>query len=195
MHKSYKAMRVGFAGALLLALASAFTARADAVAEKSMSYAIQPGDVLQISVWKEPDLQVEALVRPDGEISFPLVSQLTAAGKSVDEVRQAITDKLQKYIPDPMVSVTVKAIGGSRFFVLGKVNRPGVFALSTPTDVMQALSLAGGTTPFADVNDIRILRHVGDNQTALSFRYGDVEKGKALEQNVLLLSGDTVVVP
>jgi polysaccharide biosynthesis/export protein len=158
-------------------------------------YHIQPGDSLTVSVWKEPDLQAEVLVRPDGGMSFPLAGDLSAAGHTVDEVRAAIDERLRKYIPDPVVTVAIKQIGGNRVYVIGKVNRPGEFAFSRPLDVMQALSLAGGATPFAAVNDIHILRREAGKQTAITFRYGEIEKGRALEQNVLLQSGDTVVVP
>lgn len=158
-------------------------------------YRIQPGDVLIVSVWKETDLQSEVLVRPDGGLSLPLVGDLQAAGKSVEDVRKAVDERLRKFIPDPVVTIAVKQINGNRVYVLGKVNRPGDFPLSQPIDVMQALSLAGGTTPFAALDDIQILRREHGRQTSLRFKYGEVEKGRHLEQNVLLRSGDTVVVP
>jgi polysaccharide export outer membrane protein len=158
-------------------------------------YAVQPGDILSISVWKEPDLLAELLVRPDGGFSFPLVGEMQAKGQSVEQLQELLTTKLKKFIPDPVVTVAVKLIGGSRIYVIGKVNRPGEYPLYRPLDVMQALSLAGGTTPYASVNDIAILRRDEHKQIAIGFRYGDVEKGKALEQNMLLKSGDTVVVP
>lgn len=159
-------------------------------------YLIQPGDILAVSVWKEPDLQAELLVRPDGGISFPLAGDMLAAGRSVEDVRQNIERNLKKYIPDPAVTVMVKQIGGNYIYVIGKVNRPGQYTFAKQLDVMQALSLAGGATPYADVNDIRILQR--DAKGALrstSFRYTEVEKGKSLDQNIQLKSGDTVVVP
>lgn len=159
------------------------------------SYQVQPGDTLTITVWKETDLQGDVLVRPDGGLSFPLVGGIEAAGKTVDEIRKIVVERLAKYIPDPSVAVMVKKTDGSQIFVVGKVNRPGNFALVRPTDVMQALSLAGGATPFADVNSIRVLRREGDHQQAYRFRYDDVRRGRDLRQNILLHSGDTVVVP
>ena len=163
--------------------------------ETRNDYQIQPGDVLTVSVWKEPDLQADVLVRPDGGLSFPLVGDLQASHRSVHELTQVLTDDLKKFIPDPVVTVAVKAASGSRIYVLGKVSHPGEFPLYRPLDVMQALSLAGGTTPFAALNDIEVLRRDGAHQQALPFRYGDVENGRKLEQNFLLQSGDTVVVP
>lgn len=158
-------------------------------------YGIQPGDVLTISVWKEEGLQSEVLVRPDGGISFPLVGDVSAAGKSVQQLSALISERLAKYIPDPVVTVAVKALTGNTVYVIGKVNRPGEFPATHYLDVMQALSMAGGANAFAALNDIKILRRVGGKQSAISFRYGDVESGKKLEQNIILQSGDIVVVP
>ena len=182
---------------LFAALTLATATRAD-VAEANVpaSYRIQPGDVLAISVWKEPDLQAEVLVRPDGAVSFPLAGDQRAAGRTVDDLRQSIAQRLKQYIPDPVVTVTVRVLGGNRIYVVGKVNRPGEFPFSRPLDVMQSLSLAGGATSFASVNDIRILRRAPDGKLiSIRFRYEEVERGRRLEQNVMLESGDTVVVP
>lgn len=164
-------------------------------ASQSATYRIQPGDVLLVSVWREQDLQSEVLVRPDGGLSFPLAGEIQAMGHTVEEVRVAISERIGKYIPGAVVTVTIKAIGGNRIYVIGKVNRPGEYPFSRPIDVMQALSLAGGTTPYAALNDIRILRRENGQQTSISFRYADVERGHDLSQNIELHSGDTVVVP
>jgi polysaccharide biosynthesis/export protein len=158
-------------------------------------YVVQPGDTLQVAVWKETELTGEVLVRPDGGMSFPLAGDLQAAGHTVNEIRETLVARLTKYVPDAVVTVAVKAATGSRIFVVGKVNRPGDFSLNRPIDVMQALSLAGGTTPYAAVNDIRVLRRDGASQEVFKFRYDDVRRGRDLAQNILLRSGDTVVVP
>jgi polysaccharide export outer membrane protein len=162
---------------------------------EAFSYRIQPGDVLTISVWKEKDLQSEVLVRPDGGLSFPLAGTLHADGKTVDELQTMLEERLRKFVPDALVTVSVKEIGGNRIYVIGKVNRPGEFPFSRPLDVMQALSLAGGATPYAALNDIQVLRRESRKQIAIPFRYGAVERGRDLEQNIELQSGDTVVVP
>lgn len=159
------------------------------------SYQIQPGDVLQISVWKEPDLQAETLVRPDGGISFPLAGDLVVSGLTVAQAGAALTERIKRYIPDPVVTVVTKLIGGNHVYVVGKVNRPGEFQFNRPLDVMQALSMAGGATPFASLSDIRILRRENGKQTAIKFDYTDIENGKKLDKNIVLNSGDTVVVP
>jgi polysaccharide export outer membrane protein len=158
-------------------------------------YKIQPGDVLGISVWKEEDLIQEVIVRPDGQITFPLVGEAKAAGNSVEDLRLLISEGLKKYIPDPVVTVSVRQLTGNTVYVIGKVNRPGVFPIVRNVDVMQALSLAGGTSTYAALNDIKILRRENGKLRALSFKYAEVEKGKRLEQNIVLQAGDVVVVP
>jgi polysaccharide export outer membrane protein len=161
-----------------------------------LDYHLQPGDTVSISVWKEKDLETEALVRPDGGLSFPLVGDVEAEGHTLREVRDAIAQRLKPYIPDPVVTVAIKEIGGNEIYVLGRVNRPGGYPFSQPIDVMQALSLAGGTTPFAKLNRIVILhRDSGGAEHSVRFHYADIAHGRDLAQNVLLHSGDTVVVP
>jgi len=170
-------------------------ASAEELDEHSDRYLLRPGDLLMISVWKETDLQSEVLIRPDGGISFALAGELEAAGHTVGELTHLLEERIRKYIPDAVITVTVKAATGNRIYVLGKVARPGDFPLTGPIDVMQALTLAGGATPFADMNSIRILRRSGDHQTTIRFRYSDVVHGRRLDQNILLQNGDTVVVP
>src|SRR5215472_904893 len=188
------------ARAILLIALSALAAapvcgRADDTAGSHELYRVQPGDLLMVSVWKEESLQGEVLVRPDGGLSFPLVGDVAASGKSVQELTREFTDRLEHYIPKPVVTIQVKTIGGNRVYVVGKVTKAGEFAFSRPVDVMQALAMAGGTTEFAALNDIVILHRDNGLLKAIRFRYGDVERGKDLSQDVLLQSGDTVVVP
>src|SRR4051794_25934938 len=123
---------------------SAFAALADVSENPATrpSYRLQPGDLISVSVWKEQDLQREVLVRPDGALSFPLAGEIDVDGKTVEELRVSLVERLKRYVPDPVVTVAVKAIGGNRVYVLGKVLRPGEFPFSSPIDVMQALSLA-----------------------------------------------------
>lgn len=184
--------RLGVLGLLCL-LAS--TGRAEEPAASSDSYRLQAGDVLTVSVWKETDLTAEIFVRPDGFISFPLSGDVQAANHTVSELRDALEERVRKLVPEAAVSVLLKLPQGNRIYVLGKVQKPGDFMMVRPTDVMQAVALAGGTTPFADLNDIRILRRENGRQISLPFRYGDVERGRRLDQNILLRGGDTVVVP
>jgi polysaccharide biosynthesis/export protein len=174
----------------------ALPARAAEPTAAITSYRLQPGDILSISAWKEAELQApEVPVRPDGRVSFPLVGEVMAAGRSIDELRSEIETRLRNFVPDALVTVGVRVPAGNRIYVVGKVAKAGDFALNRPTDVMQALALAGGATPFADTNSIRVLRRVGTHQEAIEFHYGEVEHGRHLEQNILLTGGDTVVVP
>jgi polysaccharide export outer membrane protein len=158
-------------------------------------YRVQPGDVLEVSVWKEEDLQKQVLVRPDGGISFPLAGNVQAAGRSVEELQGMIAAKLAKFIPEPVVTVAIQQLSGNKIYVIGKVTHPGEFIANRYMDVVQALSLAGGMTPYAADNKIIILRRSGSKLTSIPFRYGDVEKGENLQQDILLQSGDVVLVP
>jgi len=162
---------------------------------ESLNYRVQPGDTLSVSVWKEADLSGEVLVRPDGGLSFPLVGDVVASGKTIAALREEFTERLKRYIPNPVVTVAAKAIGGNHIYVVGKFLRPGEYPFGRPLDVMQALSLAGGTTSFAALNDIVILHRENGQLRSTPFHYGEVERGKGLKQNILLESGDTVVVP
>ena len=161
----------------------------------SVGYRLQPGDLLQVVVWKETDLQSEVLIRPDGGISFALAGDLHAAGSTTDELREELQTRVRRLIPDAVVTVSVKAVSGNRVYVIGKVNKPGDFALNRPIDVLQAISLAGGVTPFAAADKVRVLHREGMRQQSVRFRYSEVSKGRHLEQNILLQSGDTVIVP
>ena len=159
-------------------------------------YRVNPGDVLQITVWKEQDLQKELLVNPDGHFAFPLAGDVIATGRTVDEIRQELTEKLSKYIPDVVVTVATLQLNGNKVYVLGQVNRPNEFVMTRALDVMQAISMAGGPTPFAKLDDIKVLRRGnGGTQIAIPFKYSDVQEGKKLDQNIMLRAGDTVVVP
>jgi polysaccharide biosynthesis/export protein len=160
-------------------------------------YEIGPEDILEISVWKEKDLQLkEVLVRPDGWITFPLVGNLQAKGRTALHVQEEIVDRLRKYIPDPVVTVSVKKIAGYKLFIIGKVNKPGEYVVGRYVDILQALALAGGLTPFAEERNIKILRKNDDGkETVMLFDYTEVKKGRRLKQNIVLKSGDVIVVP
>ena len=158
-------------------------------------YRIQPGDVLEISVWKEESLLREVLVRPDGGLSFPLVGNIQAAGKSVEALQAEVAEHLTKYIPDPVVTVSIRQLSGNKVYVIGKVARPGEFVANRYMDVVQALSVAGGMTPYAASNKVKVLRRENGVLKSIPFRYGDIEKGKDLDQNIILQSGDVVLVP
>lgn len=159
------------------------------------TYRLAPEDVLHISVWKEEDLQADVIVRPDGRLNFPLVGEIKAQGKTIDQVREDISKRLARYIPDPVISVSLIKIGGNKIFVIGEANKPGVYVLGQYLDVMQALSLAGGLTPYADKDGIRILRRIDGKETAMVFDYDAVAKAQDLKQNIRLINGDVIVIP
>ncbi|MGD8558050.1 MAG: polysaccharide biosynthesis/export family protein [Gammaproteobacteria bacterium] len=162
----------------------------------SGAYEVQPGDILIVSVWGEPDLQQEVLVRPDGGFTIPLAGEITAKNKPLSSIRLEVTNKLTKYVPDADVTVAVKKIQGNKVYVIGKVNRPGEFVVNSNVDILQALSMAGGTSQFADVSDIIVLRRMQDSQQQVfEFNYDEVKGGENLQQNIVLKSGDVVVVP
>lgn len=162
----------------------------------SPTYVISPGDVLDISVWKEPDISFRGLpVRPDGKISLPLISDVQAAGLTATQLSISITQKLKKFIEDPQVTVVVAAVNSQHYYVLGEVLHAGVFPLLPGMTVLQALSAAGGFTQFADTKKVYILRSVNGAQQKLPFNYKDVVQGKNLQENVRLKPGDTIIVP
>ena len=158
-------------------------------------YTLGPEDVLLISVWKDEHLTREVLVRPDGLISFPLVGDVQAEGRTVEELRIELAKRLIKYIPAVNVTVAVMKVLSYKVYIVGRVTKPGEYLVGHYTDVLQALSLAGGLTPFAAENDIKVVRRVMGQQQAFPFRYGDVRKGLDLEQNIILQRGDVVMVP
>ncbi len=168
---------------------------ASVVSELEPGYRLGAEDVLLVSVWKDEQLTREVVVRPDGMFSFPLVGDIQAENQTVDDIRGDLVKRLTKYIPNPNVSVAVTKVASYKVYVVGRVNKPGEYVIGHYTDVLQALSLAGGLTPFAGENDIKVMRRVRGAQQAIPFRYGDIRKGRDLEQNILLQRGDVVMVP
>lgn len=185
------------AGLLLGALAaSPGPAAAQQLVDPAGDYRLNPGDVIEISVWKEPELQREVLLLPDGNIAFPLVGTLKAAGRTPGEIQAAVEERLMRYFPEPVVTVSILRVAGNKLYVTGQVNQPGQFTVEQPIDVLQAIALAGGLTAFADEDDIYVLRRAPDgSQSALAFDYDAVADGSDLSTNVVLQQGDVVVVP
>jgi polysaccharide biosynthesis/export protein len=181
---------------LLLAVVSLSSASVAASVPGQPGYLLRPGDIVAVSVWQEPGLEQLVLVRPDGGVSFPLAGDLRAEGLTVEELGAVIKQRLSKFIPDPVVTVTLQEIPGNRIYVIGRVNRPGDFPIvSRDVSVMQALAMAGGLTPFADEKNIRVLRTEQGQQRSIAFDYKRVRRGESLEQNIALQAGDVIVVP
>lgn len=158
-------------------------------------YIIGPGDVLFVSVWKDPALTQSVPVRPDGKISFPLIGEIQAGGRSVSQVKEEMEEKISRYVPDPVLTIGIQEIKSMLVYVIGRVNSPGRFAVYSNVDVLQALAMAGGCNPFADTKNIRVFRKAGSRTLIMDFNYNDVSMGKRLEQNVMLERGDVIVVP
>jgi polysaccharide export outer membrane protein len=159
------------------------------------AYVIGPEDALDISVWKDETLKSAALVRPDGGISFPLAGDFIVAGKTASQVRDELVKRLEKFIPEPVVTVSVVRVASYRIYVIGRVNKPGDIQTGRNIDVLQALSIAGGMTPFASEDDIRIIRKVDGKTVSIPFEYSRIRKGGDLSQNITLKSGDVLLVP
>lgn len=164
-------------------------------AAQKATYIIGPEDVLQIHVWKHPNLSVTVPVRSDGKISMPLVNDIDAAGLSAQELRSNISEKLEKYIESPTVSVMLESINSLKLSVSGNVNTPGVYKIGPEISLVDALSLAGGLKDFADTENIRIIRKVNGIDKIYSVNYNLILSGKDIKQNIMLYPSDSVIVP
>ena len=174
---------------------SAQAAAAEVVPVDQERYLLGPEDVIEVSVWKEPDMTKQLVVQPDGKIFYPLVGEIRAAGQTVKQLKEEISTKLEKFVTDATVTVILLKTQHYKFFVTGKVNKPGEFLVGRPTSVLQAIAMAGGLTPFASPRNIKIVRKVGGIDEVYPFNYKDVAKGLLLSQDILLQPGDVVVVP
>lgn len=183
----------GLAMAMLCTLIG-LAATAEAQTPLAGGYRIGPGDVLEISVWKNPDLTRTVTVLPDGRISFPLIGPIPAAGMTLEKLDAELRNRLNRYAPDVDLSVIVAQVNSMLVYIIGRVQNPGRLVLNTNVTVMQALAMAGGLNTFAKAGDIKIFRG-GRSDRYLPFDYDAVSKGKNPKQNVLLQRGDLVVVP
>ena len=183
---------------LALSLQSAFaldpSTNTPGNAEPDENYLIGPGDILDISVWKEDELVKQVVVPPDGIIAFPLAGGVKAGGKTVTEISDDLKKRLGKIIVDPVVTVFLQSYESNKVYVIGKVNRPGEFHVSGRVDVMQALAMAGGMASFASKDSVKILRREREKLVAIPFDYDEVADGDELQQNIILKKGDVVVV-
>lgn len=178
--------------ALVFAPFSAAQEQADRLVE---GYVVGPGDVLDISVWKDEALNKRVTVLPDGRISFPLIGEITAGGKTVAELAKELENRLGRYVPGVNLSLMVHQVNSMLIYVIGRVNNPGRFVLNTEVNVLQALAMAGGLNPFAKRSKIKIFRKKTQQTELFNFDYDDVAQGLGLEQNIQLRRGDVIVVP
>jgi polysaccharide export outer membrane protein len=158
-------------------------------------YLIGPDDVLQVLYWREKDVSAEVVVRPDGMISLPLLNDVKAAGLTPEQLRDAVNEAAKKYFEDPSVTINIKAINSRKVFITGSVAKPGPYALTSQTTVLQLIATAGGLTEFADQKNVSVMRTENGKPVRYPFNYKDVAKGKNLKQNIELKPGDTVIVP
>lgn len=170
-------------------------ASAEVAVSQGDEFYLGPGDVLEVSVWKDEALSRQVVVRPDGKISFPLIGDVVARGRTVDALREAVETRIKAFVPDAPVNVMVVQVGSPKVYVVGKVAKPGLYIMGEALRVMQVLAMAGGMTPFAKKDDIIIIRKDNGGQKVFPFNYSKVADGKDLEQNIRLEPGDTVVVP
>lgn len=160
------------------------------------AYRLGPGDLLQIDVWKEPEASNGAVtVRPDGRISLALIGEVRAAGLTPAELKSILQEKFESFIRNPRVTVTVREANSQRVYLIGEIRREGVLRLVASITVLQALAEAGGITDYAKRKNISVLRIIKGRQVSLPFDYDAVVHGQKVEQNVMLLPGDTIVVP
>ncbi len=164
-------------------------------ATEDPDYVIGADDLLDISVWKEPDISRRVPVRSDGKISLPLLNDLQAAGLTPMQLQAQVTEKLRKFLTEPQVTVTVMATNSRRVYIMGEVGRPGPIALLANMTVLQAITTAGGLGQFANASKIRILRTEGGKQIVFGFNYKEVLAGRNPDQNIILKPGDSIVVP
>lgn len=165
------------------------------VPPQNPEYVVGEGDVLHIDVWQEAEVSHSVVVRPDGKVSLPLINEVQVSGMTPLQIQTMIANKLTAFVNQPKVTVTVTEIHSKRAFITGEVTRPGEYPLNTEVTVLQLIAEAGGFTPFAKTGNIMVLRTMNGVQQRLRFRYKDVVQGRNTTQNIVLQSGDTVVVP
>lgn len=158
-------------------------------------YVIGPDDVLQVLYWREKDLSAEVTVRPDGMISLPLLNDVQVNGLTPDQLRDKVTEGAKRFVEDPSVTIVVKQINSRKVFITGEVAKPGPYALTAPTTVLQLIATAGGLSEFAKQKDITVMRVENGKPVSFPFNYKDVTRRKNLKQNIELKPGDTVIVP
>src|ERR1700737_1962853 len=192
------AARIALLAALsgMAAATPAFAADPPAMVATQTDYKIHAGDQLLVGVYDDPKMPpITITVTPDGKFSFPLIGILVAGGKTPEQLRVEMENKLRKFVAEPVVTVSITEVKGNVAYVIGQVSKPGLIVMNPAINVLQALSIAGGGNPYAKMDSIIVIRNSVGGQRIMNFHYGQVASGKSLEQNVQLESGDVVVVP
>jgi polysaccharide export outer membrane protein len=170
--------------------------RATAGVALAPDYVIGADDVLSIMFWRDKDLSApEVVVRPDGMVTLPLLNDVQAAGRTPEQLGNAIREAARKYVEDPNPTVIVKEIKSRRVFITGRIEKPGPYPLNGKTTILQLIAMAGGLREYVDGKDISLMRTEQGKQSVYAFNYQDVVKKKYLHQNIELKPGDVVVVP
>lgn len=188
-------LRVSFLIALAFLGAPSFVSATESSSPGSRLYTIGAGDQILISVWKDEALTRQVVVLPDGKISFPLVGEVQAAGRTIDQLRNELESKLDRFVPGVTLSVIVQQVNSQVVYVIGRVTTPGRFLLTGDINVLQALAMAGGLNPFAKKGEIKIFRQEDGKTKIYPFDYDAVSTGSDLRQNITLQRGDVIVVP
>ncbi len=162
--------------------------------QQNKPYVLGCGDAIKVTVWRHEEASTDAVIAPDGKISLPLIGEVSAEGLTVDELKNELNKRYRDFINEPHVTVTIREINSLKIYVIGEVTRPGELKLNSTTDVLQAISLAGGFTMYANKSNIKIIRKEGDKKIKINFNYNEVVKGKNLAQNIPLKPGDVIVV-
>jgi len=160
-------------------------------------YKIGPEDVLEVIVWRNQDLSKVVTVRPDGKVSLPLIGDVVAVGLTPDQLTREVVSRLKDYKENPNVSVVVQQVNSYGIYVLGEVAHPGKYQLKSYTTVLQAVSMAGGFTPYAAKNKMFMLRKIPDKDTEvrIPIDYDEIVSGEDSTHNAIMIPGDTLVVP
>jgi polysaccharide biosynthesis/export protein len=161
----------------------------------AQAYTLNPGDVLDISIWGEKRMQRQVKVLPDGKISYPLAGHIQVLGLTPEAVEKILVEKLTKFLSNPVVSLAVVKTDGYKFFVIGQVKKAGVYYMARPITIVQAISLAGGFTPYAEKDEVFILRNTEGITTKFIFDYTLLETEDFLKSDILIEVGDTIIVP
>jgi polysaccharide export outer membrane protein len=159
------------------------------------AYRLGPGDVLLISVWKDEELTRSLPVLPDGTLSFPLIGELNAGGRTLGDLKAEIIERITPFVPDPVLTLSVQQVNSMLVYVIGRVNAPGRLVLNSRLTALQALAMAGGPNAFAKRNKIKIIRKQDGRTDIFDFPYEDIIKGERLENDIELRRGDVIVVP
>ncbi|MDX9785248.1 MAG: polysaccharide biosynthesis/export family protein [Desulfobacterales bacterium] len=171
------------------------TNKEEALVADPLGYKIGIADVLEVFIWKEPELSREVKVRLDGRITFPLLDDVDAAGLTTFQLKQIIQKKLGEFVESPFVTITLKASGSQKFYILGEVAQTGEYPLEKDLTVLQAFALAGGFTEWASKKEILLLRKENDSYKAIRVNYKDIANNKDISTNIPIQANDTIIVP